>query len=149
MTDGALIPGPPSATSLFNLTTLKELLRAGQQTVDVTMFNQYTDDLDLSEFTNVTTTLGLASSEQTYMIYLWLKYARDQTLERTQDGGNLELGLASQLGAKAFQRTMNTMEAELPNILYASEFKTAFLNTQTNCSLFYYNTLNFTQQVAT
>jgi hypothetical protein len=82
------------------------------------------------------------------LIYLWLKYARDFTLERTQDGGNLELGRAAQLGSKALQRSMSTMEVELPNILYATQFNTSFLNTQTNCSTFYYNTLNFTPQVA-
>jgi hypothetical protein len=96
----------------------------------------------------VTKVLELEQDEQSYLIFLWLKYARDFTLERTQDGGNLELGISAQLGSKALLKSMQIMEAELPNLLFATYFNEAFNNTQTNCSIFYYNTLNFTKDVA-
>jgi hypothetical protein len=50
----------PDASSLFNLTTLRALLNAGKNTVDIIEDKTVTaDKLDLSKFTDVTTYLKL------------------------------------------------------------------------------------------
>lgn len=44
--------------------------------------------VDVSMFSNLTKTLGLQSNEQTYMIYMWLKYTMKITARREPEGGN-------------------------------------------------------------
>jgi hypothetical protein len=64
----------------------------------------YGDDFDLGDDRFVlTSTLGLSSIQQTYMIWLWLDTAFDMTYSRVQDGGNAQVGAISGLGAKTFQ----------------------------------------------
>lgn len=52
------------------------------------------------------------------MLWLWMDTLFHQTFERTQDGGNLELGVMPSLGALSFEQNMNIMHLELPLIVY-------------------------------
>ena len=57
-------------------------------------------------------------TRRAYMLWLWLDTLFHQTFERTQDGGNLELGVMPSLGALSFEQNMNIMHLELPLIVY-------------------------------
>jgi hypothetical protein len=56
--------GDPDPNSLFNLDTLKALLQAGDDTIDIIENIKATnDDLNLKAFDNVTKTLQLESND--------------------------------------------------------------------------------------
>ena len=54
--------GDPNPSSLFNLDTLKQLIQTGENTLDV-IDNPHLNSVDLSNFTNLTTILGLQKNE--------------------------------------------------------------------------------------
>ena len=66
--------GPPKASSLFNLDTLKLLIDLGYSVPDISI-NKTSELIFNDTWDELTTNLGLDHNEQTYMIFLWLKYA--------------------------------------------------------------------------
>ena len=75
----------PAPSSLFNLDTFKKLLELGENAADIIENKSAT--LDLTPFNDLTKTLGLDQNEQTYLIYMWLKYTIKLTLFRTDVQG--------------------------------------------------------------
>jgi len=73
-----------------------------------------------ADWSTLATSLGLPSSDHAYMLWLWLNTAYSQTLERVQNGGNLQTGKVGVLAAEAFYNTMTTMQLELPLFTWAS-----------------------------
>jgi hypothetical protein len=68
---------------------------------------------------------------------MWLKYAIKFTLNREDNGGNAQIGVAANLGAQAFTQTMVTMEAEFPTIVYAYSLNSTLDFTKNDCNSTY------------
>jgi hypothetical protein len=81
----------PPESSLFNLSNMELLVDLGMNTPNILTDNAQiyntTFTLD-SEWITLTQTLGLATQEQTYLLWLWLDTAFDVTWDRIQDGGD-------------------------------------------------------------
>ena len=109
--------GPPQDCSLFNITTLQALITAGSKVKDIA-FNPKIkpDDLDLEPLEEVTTTLKLDTKEQTYLLYLWLKYAKSLTWE--YNSGDSQMRELPKLVAKSMKRSIQTMEQEFVVLVY-------------------------------
>lgn len=91
--------GDPEASSLFNIATLKELLAVGSSVKDVVAFPKTkSEDLDLSVFKELTETLKLDTNEQSYLLYLWLKYCKKYTFERADDTDDTTIGVLANIG---------------------------------------------------
>ena len=74
------VGGDPEISSLFNIQTLKKLISLGDSTPNILKDTSqvYGTSFMLSgEWTDLTVALGLASEEQTYMMWLWLDTAYD------------------------------------------------------------------------
>ena len=89
--------GDPAAHSLFNLTTLQTLISLGQSTPNVINDTTitYGTDFDLSDWTEIGTTLGLDEADdatmgqkRAYMTWLWMQTAWNLTFEREPEGGS-------------------------------------------------------------
>jgi hypothetical protein len=79
----------PEPTSLFNIDTLKAMLNAGNNTIDIIAETKSKNaDLNLKAFDNVTKALKLETNEQSYMVYLWIKYLLSITARRVPEGGS-------------------------------------------------------------
>lgn len=121
----------PSASSLYNVTTLKSLIDAGERSVniiqnpEVTFEDAINDTLNdwkqLSvyfKFCNKVTNCTSDDVRRPYLIYMWLETLVEQTFQRQQDGGNKELGVMPSLGSTAFTKYMQYMSLEMPLITY-------------------------------
>lgn len=85
--------GDPGPGSLFNLTTLQELVSLGQSTTNV-IYNKtltYGVDFNLDDWAGLATTMGLddltgadpsLGSKRAYLIWLWMQTLWDLTFER-------------------------------------------------------------------
>ena len=75
------------------------------------------------------------------MVYLWIETLFEQTFQRVQDGGNIELGVMPSLGSQAFLQWMQVMRYEVPAILYGSVLQnitvSAGKEAPDNCTEFY------------
>lgn len=72
----------PPLNSLFNIDNFKTLVYLGTNTQNILKNTTlvYGDDFDLGDdWFALTTSLGLSSIQQTYMIWLWLDTAYDMT----------------------------------------------------------------------
>jgi hypothetical protein len=81
------VGGAPEPSSLFNLNTLQTLIDLGFSVPDITLDPTVTLTLN-SSWTDLTNNLGFTKNEQTYLLWLWLVYAGEFTVNRQQDGGN-------------------------------------------------------------
>lgn len=91
--------GDPGPQSLFNLTTLQRLLNVSANQPDIIRDAKYIrNKVDLSPYENLTQTLGFKTNEQTYLLYLWLKYCRKYTFARQNDTSDPKIGLISNIG---------------------------------------------------
>ena len=89
-------PIDPADSSLFNVQTLKTLCDLGLSTVDITEPDHKDDTIPFdSNWDALTARLLLTDNKQTYMIWLWLKYAIKFTGNREQDGGDAQVALLS------------------------------------------------------
>lgn len=79
MTDGN--DGDPLPHSLFNIETLQSLLDLGSQAIDVIEKPDTDPNFSLDVLAPVAKTLGL-SNEQTYLVFMWLKYVKRDTFQR-------------------------------------------------------------------
>jgi hypothetical protein len=139
------LPGTePPLNSLFNIENFKTLVNLGFNTQNILKNTSlvYGDDFDLGDdWFALTTSLGLSSIQQTYMIWLWLDTAYDMTYSRVQDGGNAQVGAISGIGANSLQDTMTIMMLELPMFTWASQFNISYAANVTSlgqdCSSFY------------
>jgi hypothetical protein len=81
----------PPESSLFNLSNMELLVDLGMNTPNILKNNteiyNTTFTLD-SEWITLTQTLGLATQEQTYLLWLWLETAFDVTWDRMEDEGD-------------------------------------------------------------
>ena len=103
---------PSEIRSLFYNENLQVLINLGYNTpnivTDPTLV--FGTDFTLSAtWDTATTSLGLADSKQTYLLWLWLNTAYTLSFERTNDGGNSQYGIISGMGSEAFYDTMTTM----------------------------------------
>ena len=106
--------GDPAENSLFNLTTLKYLVDAGQKTPNIIQDKDlvYLEDFTLGqEWVNLAELLGLGDptnststigTRRAYMIWLWMTTAWDLTFTREPEGGSYQIGVIGTLGATAF-----------------------------------------------
>ena len=129
--------GDPAENSLFNLTTLQALVKAGQETPNIILNKdiKYLDDFTLGqEWTNLAEILDLSDAgsqdgigtKRAYMLWLWMKTAWDLTFARTQNGGSFQIGVIGTLGATAFNAEMTTMSLEMPMLTIATQMEQDF-----------------------
>jgi hypothetical protein len=81
----------PPSNSLFNLTNMFTFVDLGMNTPNILTNTTeiYNTTFTLSsEWITLTQTLGLATQEQTYLLWLWLDTALSQTWNRIPDGGD-------------------------------------------------------------
>jgi len=101
-----------------------------------------------TEWDTLTQTLGLDTSMQTYLIWLWLDSAYTMSYSRLQDGGNPQYGIIAGMGSEAFYETMMTMQYELPMFIWSSQFNISYAANVTSssqdCMSFYTNILGWT-----
>lgn len=134
----------PPTNSLFNLANFQLLVTKGLSTpnilADPTLTYGVDFDLD-DDWYVLTTTLGLDSVQQTYMIWLWLETAFALTYSRAKHGGTPQMGLIASVGASAFEDTMTIMQLEFPMFTYASQFNISYAANVTSsgqtCTSFY------------
>lgn len=145
------ITGPPS-NSLYNLNNLKVLVDLGTTTPNICQDPTLVFDQDFTltaDWTGLATSLGLPSSKHAYMLWLWASTAYTMSLERVQDGGNLQTGKVGTLAAESFYNTMTTMQLELPLFTWASQFNISYATNVTangqTCSNFYTTIAGFPQ----
>ena len=120
----------PEESSLFNVQTLKLLIKTGEQSVNIIdqKDTSYADAIstNIAHWDALSTKLRFCDQQQTcdnkrtYLIYLWIDTLIKQTFQRQQDGGNLELGVLPTLGQAAFEQNMDLMHLEFPIIVYGS-----------------------------
>ena len=72
--------GDPAANSLFNITTLQTLVNLGSNTTNIVKNPEMTYGVDFdiesdSNWTNLTSYLGLKEVRQAYVIWLWMDTA--------------------------------------------------------------------------
>lgn len=128
----------PKPSSLFNINTMKQLLLVGKMVVDITEVPD-AQVLELGGFGEVTKDLGLESDEQTYLIYLWLKYLIKYTVQRQHEGGSQAYAIIPQFGSQGLKKALMAMEEELPMILYTYQLSEQVLSPENNCQDIYQN----------
>jgi hypothetical protein len=113
----------PLPNSLFDLQNFQTLVTLGQATANILTDPTlvYGVDFDLTDdWYFLTSRLELNSVQQTYLIWLWIDTAFNQTFSRVMDGGNAQVGAISGRGSQTLKDTMNTMMIELPMFTWAS-----------------------------
>lgn len=142
--DTSIGPGSnPPTSSLFDIDTFQNLVKLGTAAPNILNDPElvYGSDFVLTEdWTTLTDMLGLNTEMQTYFIWLWLDQAYNQTWTRTPVGGNLQVGLISNLAADSWQESVTTMLLEFPMFTYASQFNISFAANVTQgqtCTSFY------------
>eukprot|EP00347_Sterkiella_histriomuscorum_P022889 403336776 len=144
MTDGK--GGDPLPNSLFNIDTLQQLLDLGSQAIDVIDKPDTAADFSLDVLKPVADLLGL-TNEQTYLVYMWLKYVKRDTFQRETEGGSTKLGILSQLTSQGMAQMISTMEQEIPLILYTQQLW-ATIDLTPGCNTFYHKTFGFPQPMS-
>ena len=145
--------GDPPQTSLFNLTTLKYLVEAGQNTPNIIANPElvYIQDFTLGqEWVNIAAMLqlydpadpaGTVGTRRAYNLWLWMSSAWNMTFTREPEGGSYQIGVIGTLGATAFEETMNIMSLEVPMLTIATQLEIDYNDSGYNCHDFYYNRL--------
>jgi hypothetical protein len=123
---------------------MDDLITLGQSTPNILTdpTQTYGTDFNLDAWATLTTQLGLTDTKQTYLIWLWLTTAYDQTYNRAAvAGSNAQTGLVGDLAANTLRDTMTTMRLELPMFTLASQFNISYAQNVTassqTCSSFY------------
>jgi hypothetical protein len=70
--------------------------------------------------------LGLDTQEQTYLLWLWLDTALNQSWNRIPDGGDSMMGNIGKLTADSMKDSITTMRLELPMFIYASQLNISY-----------------------
>ena len=143
----------PAQDSLFNLTSLQALVKIGQETTNIIANPEKTIIQDFTlgqDWTNLAWRLNLFDpgvhddfgTKRAYLIWLWMTTAWDLTFERTQNGGNFQIGVIGTLGATAFATEMTTMSIEFPMLTMASQVNVTAEGV--DCADFYTTNLDLT-----
>jgi len=77
-----------------------------------------------------------------------METAWDLTFARTQDGGNLQIGVIGTLGATALSEVMDVMSLELGAMTYATALELNVVEAGTSCHDFYTNDCGWTNEAA-
>lgn len=75
--------------------------------------------------------------ERAYAIWLWLYTNWNYTLVRTQDKGNFQMAMISQVGAPAFENTMTKMQLEFPMFIIAQWVAQSYIDADIPCLRWY------------
>ena len=129
-------PGPGS---LYNVTTLKALLDAGENSgnimVDQTITFEDAVKARLDTWRSLSLYTGFCNKtgdvvkvqdcevKEVYMMYLWMDTLVKETFQREREGGDVEMGVIPTLGSTAFKQYMEYMSLELPLIVHAHAFE--------------------------
>ena len=102
------------------------------------------DIVPSDEFYQLSQTLQFeedVGSEQLYALWLWMETTWDLSFERTQDGGDRQIGTIGTLGATAFDQFMTIMSLEFPIMVYAEQMSLQFTellaSESNNCTTIY------------
>ena len=153
----------PAPDSLFNLSTLKALVKAGQETPNIILSPdlEYLVDFTLGqEWVNLAETLRLYDTDSSdgigakraYMLWLWMQTAYDLTFARYQNEpipGSFQIGVIGTLGATAFSVEMTTMSLEMPMLTLATQMALDFESSGLTCQDMYTTNLGLTDVQAT
>jgi len=140
----------PGEDSLFNLTSLKKLVKLGLKTPNIISNKTatYQTDFQLDNgWTDLATTLGLDETgdatmgpKRAYMIWLWMTTLWNQTFARIepnqQPEGSYQIGIIGTLGATAFSTEMTVMQLEVPMLTIATATQNAYKKVN-DCAAFY------------
>lgn len=120
--------------SLYNLQNVYMMLELAGNTPDI--IEDPTQKLDLTAWTDLKKNLLLQSEEQVYLIYLWFKYAEKETIDRLSLGGSRADFLIGKWAGGGVSSYLNTMEIEIPVIVYAYEMEADYKANGLGCTLY-------------
>lgn len=144
----------PPANSLFNIANMQALVSLGQSTPNIMSDNTqiFGTSFNLDNWQTLTTTLGFASTQQTYMLWLWLWNARLKSYDQGYSNTD-QPGYIGTLASEAMMENMAIMQLEVPLFTFASYMNTSYAANVTNsmqdCSTFYTGIIGFDATTAT
>lgn len=130
------------------------MVTLGQQTPNILVDKDmvYKQNFTLPQaWTNLAAQLDLADDDDTgvatkraYLIYLWLYAAKEQGFARTESGGDYQLGVIGNIGARGMDSAITTMQLELPMLITGNTLAEEYVKSGLSCLDWYTTNLGIT-----